>query len=219
VRAHGNALLLQLTADREQALLEATRAAARAVELDPTDPAGYGLRGFLVMQSTQHDRYPAALSDVRRAHEMNPNDPTVLRYLGALEAGIGEPEQGIGHLRQALRLSPRQSRSHEIHQILAYACFVAKKYEEGITWALKAMHDMPLFAFTHVNLVQCLVGAGQIDEAKAAFSVGQKVAPALFKSRLEGASTTARPEDTKRSLIFLRIAAGLEDPSVANAVR
>ena len=104
---------------------------------------------------------------------MNPNDPFVLRFLGALEIALGEAERGIEHLHQALRLSPRQSRSHELHQILAYACFVAKRYGEGIAWALRALHDMPTFAHTHVNLVECLVGAGEIDKAKAAFAVGQ----------------------------------------------
>ena len=218
-RAYGNALVAQLATDRKHALGEATRALARAIELDDTDPFGYALRGFLVMQGGQLDRYPAALADVRRAHDMNPNDPIVLRYLGALEIALGEPERGIEHLHQALRLSPRQSRSHEIHQILAYACFVAKKYEEGIAWASRALHDMPTFAHTHLNLVECLVGAGEIDKAKAAFAVGQELAPALFRSRLEGESVTARPEDRRRLTTFLRIAAGLEDPSAAEAVR
>jgi adenylate cyclase len=219
VRAHGNTLNLQLTADREQVLQEATRAIARAIELDPTDPFGYALRGFLVLQGRLVDRYPAALADVRRAHEMNPNDPTILRYLGALEAGSGEPERGIEHLHQALRLSPRQSRSHEIHQLLAFACYIAKRYDEGIAWALRAIHDMPTFAITHLNFITCLVGAGEIDKARAAFVVGQELAPALFKSILEMGGTSIRPEDRRRTQIFLRIAAGLEDPSAAEPLR
>ena len=50
---HGNALVAQLATDREHALREATRAVARAIELDDTDPFGYALRGFLVMQGDQ----------------------------------------------------------------------------------------------------------------------------------------------------------------------
>ena len=48
-RAHGNALFLQMAADREHALREAMWAAARAIELDSTDALGYALRGIGVM--------------------------------------------------------------------------------------------------------------------------------------------------------------------------
>jgi adenylate cyclase len=218
-RAHGNALLIQLAINSEDAIREASWAVARAIELDGTDAFGYAMRGFLVMLSYQFDRYPAALADARNAHEMNPNDPTVLRFLAALEAGSGNGEQAIEHLHQALRLSPRQSRSHEIYQILAYASFVAQRYTEGITWALRALNDMPTFPPTHQNLVACLVGAGEIDKARAAFAIGQKLAPEYFKTRLDGLSTSAPLEIRRRHQVFFRIAAGLEDPSAADALR
>ena len=53
-------------------------AAARAIELDSTDALGYALRGLCVLNGFQVDRYPEALADARRAHEMNPNDVFVL---------------------------------------------------------------------------------------------------------------------------------------------
>ena len=92
-RTHANALFLQMAADQEHALREATWAIARAIELDGTDAFGYALRGFVVLLSRQSDRYPAALADAHHAHEMNPNDPMVLRFLAALEATLGEPER------------------------------------------------------------------------------------------------------------------------------
>ena len=64
--------------DREHALREAMLAAARAIELDSTDALGYALRGLCVLNGFQVDRYPEALADARRAHEMNPNDVFVL---------------------------------------------------------------------------------------------------------------------------------------------
>ena len=216
-RSHGNALVVQLAMDREHAVREATWAVKKAIELDNMDAFCYALRGFIVLLSMQWDRYPAALADARRAHEMNPNDPTVLRFLAAIEASVGQAEQAIEHLHQALRLSPRQSRSHELYQILAYACFIAKRYDEGIAWALRALNDEPSFAHTHLNLVECLVGAGEIEKAKAALAVGLKLAPALVKSRLEGVAVPAPLEDRRRLTSFVRIAAGLEDPSASDA--
>jgi len=150
---------------------------------------------------------------------MNPNDPTVLRILGGLEAGVGEHERAIEHLQQALRLSPRQARNHEVYHLLAFAAFGAKQYINGIDWATHAINDMPRMLQAHINLVVCLVGVGEVDKAKAAFAAGQTLAPDYFRSRLEGTALYARPDDRMRQLEFLRIAAGPTDPSAAEALR
>jgi tetratricopeptide (TPR) repeat protein len=217
--AHGIDLYLETAADREHALQEAMWATARAIELDSADAYGYALRGLGVMHHGQLDRYSEALADARRAHEMNPNDTFALRILGALEAATGEFERAIEHLHQVMRLNPRDPRSRMTYSLLAFASFGAKQYAEGIRWALGAINDMPTLVMPHVSLTCCLVGAGEIDKAKAAFAAGQKLAPEHFKFRLEGTSPFARPEDRARQHTFLRIAAGLEDPSAADALR
>jgi len=218
-RAHANSLTYQMATDEEHSFREATSAINRAIELDSTDPFGYALRGIIVLLKMQWDRFPSALADARHAHELNPNDPTVLRILGSLESVAGDPERAIAHLHQALRVNPRQSRSHEIYQMLGWANFIGKQYKEGIRCALRALNDAPTFAPAHTCLVACLVGAGEIEQAKKAFAEGQTVAPEFFRSRLEGKTTAARPEDRKRMQLFCRIAAGLEDPSLAAELR
>jgi tetratricopeptide (TPR) repeat protein len=179
--AQGRALLLLMTADREQAFREAVWATTRAIELDSTDAFGYALRGFGVWQRGQVDRFPEALADVRHAHEMNPNDTFVLRILGALEAATGEPERGIEHLHQAMRLSPRDPRSHVNYVTLAYASFIAKQYVEGVRWASRGLNDRPEMIQAHHNLTVCLVGLGEIDKAKVAFKALQRVAPPEYE--------------------------------------
>jgi hypothetical protein len=73
---------------------------------------------------------------------------------------------------------------------------------------------------SHLNLATCLVGMGEIGKAKAAFKAAQGLAPPdYFRRRLAGASPYARQEDRTRMQTFLRIAAGLEDPSAAEAHR
>jgi adenylate cyclase len=217
--AHGAALLLQMGADPEHSLREAMWAAARAVELDGTDPLGYAMRGMGVFLGGQLDRYPDALADARRAHEMNPNDTFVLLMLGTVEAGVGEHERAIEHAQQMLRLNPRQFYSHMTYNLLAFASFGAKQYVEGIGWASRALNDMPRLLFAHLHLTTCLIGTGEIDKARAAFAAGQRLGPKYFRSRLEGTSTLARPEDRTRQRTFLRIAASLEDPRAADALR
>ncbi|MFO1158477.1 MAG: adenylate/guanylate cyclase domain-containing protein [Reyranellaceae bacterium] len=218
-RAHGSALFLRVAPDRDHAIREAQWAAAHAIELDPTDALGYGLRGIGAILGGELDRYPDALADARRAHDINPNDAFILRILGDLEAGIGEYQRAIEHLNRVLRLSPRDPHSHLTHSALAFASFGAKQYEDGIRSSRLAINDKPTMLPPRANLAVCLIGAGEVETAKAAFKAGQELSPEFFKVRLEGNWQYARPEDRSRATTFLRIAAGLEDASAAELLR
>jgi tetratricopeptide (TPR) repeat protein len=143
----------------------------------------------------------------------------VLEILTHLEVSADEPEQAIEHAQQVFRLSPRQSRSYMTYNLLAYASHGAKQYAKGIEWASRALSDTPQMVQAQANLAVCLVGAGEIEKAKAVFSAGQRMAPEYFRGRLEGTLPLARAEHRKRVQTFLRIAAGLEDPSAAETVR
>jgi len=215
--AQANALHLHVALDRKQALVETMWAAARAIELDGGNALGYALRALCLYG--QADRYSDALADARRAYELNPNDTVALQVLGQLETVVGEPNRAIELLEQVLRLNPRQPRHHITYNMLAHASFGAKQYVEGTGWASRSINERPEYPPPHLLLAICLVGMGEIDKAKAAFTIGQKLSPAFFGSRLKGTPAYALPEDRKRADTFMRIAAGLEDPSAAEALR
>ena len=217
--ALGVSVFLGMGKDGEEALRDATAAAGRAVELDGMNPRGYALRGFGAYLSLQLERYPGALADARRAYGMNPNDTFVLEILAHLEVAAGEPEQAIAHAQQILRLSPRQPRSHMTYNLLAYASHGAGQYDKGIEWASCALSDMSLMVQAQANLIVCLVGAGQIERAKLLYLAGARQAPTYFRERIQGTLPLARLDHRRRVQMFLRIAAGLEDPSAADALR
>src|SRR5262249_32256430 len=144
------------------------------------------------------ESYPEALVDARRAHDMNPNDIFVLRILGSVEALAGEPERAIEHLQQILRLNPRDARTYMTHNVLASACFIAKRYADAIEWASRALRERPQLVPANIYLVLDLVGVGEIGKAKAMFETLQKVAsPELLKKLLEGTWLHDRPEDRR----------------------
>jgi TolB-like protein/class 3 adenylate cyclase len=218
--SYGTALLLRSAVDPEYALGQAAWATTRAIELDGTNAYSYALRSLAVLRGRQFDRYADALADVRRAHQMNPNDTYVLRVLAALEAGVGEPERGIEHALEVLRLNPRDPHIHITYNLLTWMSFGAKQYAEGVGWGSRALNNMPNMIQAHTDYVCCLVGTGEIDKARTAFGKFRKLAPPEYVRRvLEGSSTFGRPADRSRYLTFLHIAAGLEDPSAADALR
>jgi adenylate cyclase len=118
-----------------------------------------------------------------------------------------------------LRLNPRDTRSCETCHLLGVASFGAKQYSEGIAWERRALNENPQMIQPRLVLANCYVGINEIAKARAAFTAGQSIAPEFVKSRLKGTWWYARPEDRDRASTFFRIAAGLEDPSAAEALR
>jgi hypothetical protein len=118
-----------------------------------------------------------------------------------------------------LRLNPRDPFSYGTFNLLAFATFGAKQYAECIGWALRALNNMHGMIQVLDMKVAGLVGMGEVDKAKTAFETLQKLAPEYARSRLEGTTLYGRTEDRARFQTFLRIAAGLEDPSAAEPLR
>lgn len=187
--------------------------------MDSANRSGYALRALSVLHAGKRHCYAGALGDARHAHELNPNDTIARQVLGQLEAVAGEPRRAIKHLTQVLRLNPRQPRRHITYNMLAHASFVGAQYAEGAGWASRALNEMPAYPPPRLYLAICLVGIGDIDKAKAAFSAGQRLAPKFFSTRLRGTPVYTRPDDCRRADTFLHIAAGLQSPNSADMLR
>ena len=68
-----------------------------------------------------------------------------------------------------------------------------------------------------MNLISCLVGMGDIDKARSAYQRAQALYPQHVARIMAGKSSYADPQVRERSAVFMRIAAGLEDPGAAEA--
>jgi hypothetical protein len=115
--------------------------------------------------------------------------------------------------------SPRDFWRATMHMDLAVACFIARRYADGVHAALTAATEAPTMAPAFTMLAANHVGMGEIDRARAAIDELNRVAPEYLGSQLAHGWRNALPQDTARIKAFLRIAAGLEDPSAAEAYR
>ena len=219
-RSNYQRVLHHAAPDLKGAWREGMHAADRVVELDRYDHGGYIFRGVLLTLLTDAGGGPhEALNNCRHAHELNPNDALALLALGWTEAIHGYPEQGIEHLLKVLRANPRDPWVGSVQGVLAYAFFLAKQYAHGLERGLLALSQASNLPDPHQNVALCHVGLGEIGKAKTAFEKFRRLAPEYAEGILKGSSILRRPEDRHRHLVFLRIAAGLEDPSAAEALR
>ena len=198
---------------------EGLAAATEAIEVDPTDSMGYARKGHLLGIARDRDRIPEALTFLRSAHELNPNDVRVLSPLGFVLTLAGNPEEAVEFLLQALRISPRDPMRYGIRNNLAFAYMVAKEYAKAIEHTLLVESEFPNSVWPQMFSAVSHVGLGDIDRAKAALERARRIAPEFVQSRLDGVANFQKPEHQQRYVTFLRIAASLEDPSAADALR
>jgi adenylate cyclase len=214
--AHFQRLYYNTAASAAIARNAAIDAAARAIGIDPVDHLPHQLRGMVLTYSGQPDE---GLAELRRAHELNPNDARLLAALGFAEAIGGNPEAGLEHTSNSLRLSPRDPWRYGILNYLGWVHFCARNYSDGARAAQASVAHMLDYPPASLCLAANLVGLGALDEARREISLLRQTAPQFLDARLAGQSMISHPQFRDRLTVFLRIAAGLEDPNKANALR
>jgi TolB-like protein/Flp pilus assembly protein TadD len=191
-------------------------AATRAIALDHSDHHARRWRGLLLVMARQPDE---ALAELRLAHEINPNCALTLGWLGLYEALHGDAANGVPRALEALRLSPRDPARGSLLAALGFAQFTVGNYAAAAQAAQSAQREAPGTATPHVLGAISWVGLGEIARAKDAFQTLQQLAPKLAEARLAGNWLSINPGYVQRAHIFLRIAAGLEDPDAADGLR
>jgi adenylate cyclase len=198
-----------LMGDRAQEVVaEAARLARRAVELGGDDAAALGGAGYaLVFVAHDLDDGPAILD---RALALSPNLAGALVNSGWTRAFLGEPDLGIKHVNEAMRLSPLDPMSFRTKGALALAHFVAGRYDECSSWAERAVQDKSNFLPAMRELAASKALAGRDGEAKAAMVRLRELAPAMRISSVKQWQPFRRPDDLARLEEGLR-RAGLPD--------
>ena len=139
---------------------EALSFASTAVELDSDDSRCQGILGAVHLYRGD---FVSAERHYRRAIVLNPNDANAIASFGGLLCSLGRHDEGIDHIREAMRLNPYHPEWYWTH--LGLALYVARRYADGAE------------AFGHVTrpefwslcfLAACLAQAGRMQEAAAA---------------------------------------------------
>lgn len=195
---------------------DALAAGTKAIEADALNHGAWAVRGLV---QCNHGRFEAGLQDLLRAHTLNPNDALTLCSLGYFQALKGDAASGIDMISRAIRLSPKDQARAAMHKDLALACVIGRRYAEGLEPALVAINEAPSMAPAHATLALTCVGLGDITKATQITDWLRERAPSHLDMRLKKGWACQRSEDASRLLTFIRVAAGLEDPAAAEALR
>jgi len=108
-----------------------------------------------------------AASALDRALALNPNAAHAWLVRGHIHAQRNEPEAAIEAIERARRLSPFDPMAFFYASNTAFAHFAARRFEQAIEWADRALHDQPRSLPAMRTKVAALAHLGRLDEARA----------------------------------------------------
>ena len=204
------------TASVPDTLADGIDAAARAIAIDATDHHARRLRAQLHFMTQNAG---AGLTELRLAHELNPNCALTLCWLGLYEAINGDPQSGVSLAEAGLRRSPRDPALGSMLCAVGFAHFAARNYAATAVAAEAALAEAANGATPLILATIAYVGIGQIDKAAETFRQVELIAPKLVEARLAGRWLSSEPDYLSRAHMFFRIAGGLAPPEAADALR
>lgn len=197
-------------------LVEGIDAATRAIAIDPMDHHARRLRAQLHFMKNDA---AAGLTELRHAHELNPNCALTLCWLGFYEAVNGDVAKGVPLAEAGMRRSPRDPARGSMLCALGFAQFAAGNYDAAATTAEAALAEAANGATPLILGTIAHVGAGRIDRAAILFQQVARTAPKLAEARLAGRWLSSNADYLARAHTFFRIAAGQLRPEAADALR
>ena len=180
----------------EKEIAEALRLARKAIELDRNDPVALASSGHVLGYVGREFENGAAF--IRQALQLNPNFAGAWQVLGFNAVYQGEPDAAIEHQSRAMRLSPLDPLRGYIDACIAYAHFIAGRYDEAASWARDAIRHQPHFVGGHRIAAASNALAGRLDEARAAISALREADPTFRLSNMWTRIPLRRPEDRAR---------------------
>jgi TolB-like protein/class 3 adenylate cyclase len=182
--------------DRTKEIAEAERLARRAVELGPDDAVALSGGGYALVFVVHDLDNGAAFID--RALMLNPNLAWALHSSGWTKAFLGDPDAAIKHLSDAMRLSPLDPLSFRAQGGIAFAHFLAGRYDEAIRWAEMALRERPNYLAAIRELAAANALVGRIPEAQKAMAHLRQIDPAMRASTVKDWVPLRRPDDLRR---------------------
>jgi TolB-like protein len=193
------------SSDAVQERNDAGRLARRAIEIDKDDPtvlarAGQVIAGLL-------DEPEDGLALVSRAQDLDAN-LVIARYTsGWQHLRCGDVDAALKEFHTTVRLSPLDPLLFFAQTGIAFAHFLAGRYDDGLSWAKSAALQRPNYRSALFIMAACHAMSGRIEEAQVICARLMQARPTLRLSVLRPKikARFQRPEDCEKLAYACRI--------------
>jgi TolB-like protein len=171
-----------LTDDRGERFAAAETAAARALSVAPDFAVAHLAMGAVHAIT---NRAAEGIAGFERALALDRNLADAHACIGWAKFLLGRGEETEAHVREALRLSPRDINAFRWTTFVGIAKLQLGADAEAVVWLRRSIdvkRDMP---YTHFNLAAALALLGRLDEARTAALAGLALDPGFTVRRFQ----------------------------------
>jgi adenylate cyclase len=185
-------------------IAEACRLARQALQAERDDPDTICRAAWTLFVLAGEAAMAAAALD--RALARNPNSAHAWLTRGSIHALRNQPEAAIDAIERARRLSPFDPRTFLSALNIAIAHLAARRFEQAIEWADRALHDQPRSVTPMRVKVAANAHLGHLDAARGELSRLLAIDPNLTIAGFRAFSHYVAPEVLELWVTGLRLA-------------
>ena len=178
------------TDDRAARLATARAALTKAFSLAPGHALAHLFLGRLLIFSNHGHQ---AIAECERALALDRNLAAAHAIIGLAKLFIGRSEETEAHVREALRLSPRDTFAFSWIATAGVAKLYLGDDEEAVAWLRRAIETNRNLPNAHFYLAAALANLGQLNEAQAAAVAGLAINPTYTINRFRAGSSSDNP--------------------------
>lgn len=179
--------------DRAADGAEAARLCERAVALGRNDAVAL-TRGGHAWPHFDGDLH-TCVAHVDRALVLNPNLATTWYLGGYQRVSLGEHDQAIAYFTRAMRLSPRDPETFQMHTGIAMSHMYSQRFDASLASLEQAAQELPNILRVAAFQAMAHALAGQIDQAREAMSHVRRLDPSLNLRNIDDWLLVRRPQD------------------------
>jgi TolB-like protein/Flp pilus assembly protein TadD len=181
---------LGLPNDQTARFAAAEEAFTRALSLVPEGAAAHLGLGIVQLYT---NRAPQGIRECEWALELDPNLAEAHAVIGFVKILLGRAEDTEAHIRQALRLSPRDASVSDWYRAAGLAKLYLSEEEEAIAWLRSSVETTPNIPLTHFLMAAALVRLGRLPEARSEAQAGLTIDPTFTISRFRANALSDNP--------------------------
>jgi tetratricopeptide (TPR) repeat protein len=183
---------------------EACRLARQALEAERDDADTISQAAWTLFFFAGEAAMAAAALD--RAVALNPNAAHAWTVRGHIHAARNQPEAAIEAVERARRLSPFDPHAFFGAVNIAIAHLAARRFEQAIEWADRALYDQPRLVSAMRVKVVALAHRGHLDAARAELGRVLAIDPKLTIAGFRAYGHFLAPEVLELYVTGLRLA-------------
>jgi TolB-like protein/class 3 adenylate cyclase len=178
------------TDDRAAQFAAAEAALTKALSLAPEHAFAHVCLGLL---QTSTNRAVQGIAECERALALDRNLVTAHAAIGSAKCYIGRAEETEAHVREAFRLSPRDTFAYIWMVNAGYAKLLLGSDKEAVTQLRRSIEINRNYPNSHFWLAAALAHLDRLDEARSAVHAGLALAPTFTMRRYRAGAPSDNP--------------------------